>query len=582
LFNFLKEKNELSDAINATRSSFRSVGAFSAVINLLALTPSIYMLQVYDRVLSSQNETTLVMLTIMTIGLFILMSMMESARTFVLVRVGNKIDMRLNQRIYNAAFEMNLKQGGGGGASQSLRDLTSLRQFITGNGALAFFDVPWIPIYLAVLYMLHPVLFGLAVIGALVSASLTYFNDKYTRGPMAEANKLALSSGGTADSNMRNAEVIEAMGMLGNLRRKWLADHLKFLQFQSVASDKAAVWMHASKYFRMFLQSAALGLGAYLVLEHQMTAGMMIAASILVGKALQPIDQLIGAWKGFASARLSYDRLVKLLDQFPAKSYGLELPAPEPKVSLESVSCTPPNAKEPTLKNATFNIAPATVVGIIGPSGAGKSTLARVLAGIWKPSEGHVRLDGAELSQWDRDRLGPFIGYLPQDIELFAGSVADNIARFGQLDSTKVIQAAQMAGVHELVLKLPNGYDTVLGTAGLGLSGGQRQRIALARALYGAPRLLILDEPNSNLDDVGEASLVQAIAHQKSLGNTVIVVTHRTNLLKVTDALILMKDGEIQSAGPTQQVLTQLSAKAPAVQQVPQQAAPVEKKGASA
>jgi ATP-binding cassette subfamily C exporter for protease/lipase len=309
---------------------------------------------------------------------------------------------------------------------------------------------------------------------------------------------------------------------------------------------------------------------------------MMIAASILVGKALQPIDQLIGAWKGFASARLSYDRLVKLLDQFPAKSYGLELPAPEPKVSLESVSCTPPNAKEPTLKNATFNIAPATVVGIIGPSGAGKSTLARVLAGIWKPSEGHVRLDGAELSQWDRDRLGPFIGYLPQDIELFAGSVADNIARFGQLDSTKVIQAAQMAGVHELVLKLPNGYDTVLGTAGLGLSGGQRQRIALARALYGAPRLLILDEPNSNLDDVGEASLVQAIAHQKSLGNTVIVVTHRTNLLKVTDALILMKDGEIQSAGPTQQVLTQLSAKAPAVQQVPQQAAPVEKKGASA
>lgn len=580
MFNFLKEKNELSDAINATRSSFRSVGAFSAVINLLALTPSIYMLQVYDRVLSSQNETTLLMLTIMTIGLFVLMSMMESARTFVLVRVGNKIDMRLNQRIYNAAFEMNLKHGGGGGASQSLRDLTSLRQFITGNGALAFFDVPWIPIYLAVLYMLHPVLFGLAVIGALVSASLTYFNDKYTRGPMAEANKLALSSGGTADSNMRNAEVIEAMGMLGNLRRKWLADHVKFLQFQSVASDKAAVWMHASKYFRMFLQSAALGLGAYLVLEHQMTAGMMIAASILVGKALAPIDQLIGAWKGFASARLSYERLVKLLEQFPAKSYGLELPAPEPKVALEDVSCAPPNAKEPTLKNATFNIAPATVVGVIGPSGAGKSTLARVLAGIWKPSEGHVRLDGAELSQWDRDRLGPYIGYLPQDIELFAGTVADNIARFGPLDSTKVIQAAQMAGVHDLILKLPGGYDTVLGTAGLGLSGGQRQRIALARALYGAPRILILDEPNSNLDDAGEASLVQAIAHQKSIGNTVVVVTHRTSLLKVTDALILMKDGEIQSAGPTQQVLAQLSAKN--VQQVPPQAAPIEKKGASA
>lgn len=572
MFKFLKENNEVAKAIRATSGSFRSVGAFSAVINLLALTPSLYMMQVYDRVLASQNETTLLMLTLLVIGLFVLSSLLESARTFVLVRVGNQIDMRLNQRVYNAAFELNLKQGGAGGAAQALRDLTSVRQFITGNGSLAFFDVPWIPIYMFVLYLLHPLLFAMAMAGALISTALTYFNDKYTREPIGEANKLAISSGATADSNLRNAEVIEAMGMLGSLRRRWLTEHLKFLHLQSIASDQAALWMHASKYFRMFLQSAALGLGAYLVLEQQMSPGMMIAASILVGKALGPIDQLIGAWKGFTTTKVSYERLVKLLDQFPPKKFGLELPAPEPKVLLEKVVCVPPGSKVLTLKDVSINIAAGSVVGIIGPSGAGKSSLVRVIAGIWKPAAGTVRLDNADLSQWDRDLLGPHIGYLPQDIELFAGSVAENIARFGEVDSTKVIQAAQAAGVHEMILQLPNGYDTVLGTAGLGLSGGQRQRIALARALYGAPRLLILDEPNSNLDDAGEASLVQSIAQQKAAGNTVIVVTHRTHLLKVTDGLVLMQDGAVKSVGPTQQVLAQLAPK-------PVQSAPAQQLG---
>lgn len=572
MFKFLKENNEVAKAIRATSGSFRSVGAFSAVINLLALTPSLYMMQVYDRVLASQNETTLLMLTLLVIGLFVLSSLLESARTFVLVRVGNQIDMRLNQRVYNAAFELNLKQGGAGGAAQALRDLTSVRQFITGNGSLAFFDVPWIPIYMFVLYLLHPLLFAMAMAGALISTALTYFNDKYTREPIGEANKLAISSGAAADSNLRNAEVIEAMGMLGSLRRRWLTEHLKFLHLQSIASDQAALWMHASKYFRMFLQSAALGLGAYLVLEQQMSPGMMIAASILVGKALGPIDQLIGAWKGFTTTKVSYERLVKLLDQFPPKKFGLELPAPEPKVMLEKVVCVPPGSKVLTLKDVSINIAAGSVVGIIGPSGAGKSSLVRVIAGIWKPAAGTVRLDNADLSQWDRDLLGPHIGYLPQDIELFAGSVAENIARFGEVDSTKVIQAAQAAGVHEMILQLPNGYDTVLGTAGLGLSGGQRQRIALARALYGAPRLLILDEPNSNLDDAGEASLVQSIAQQKAAGNTVIVVTHRTHLLKVTDGLVLMQDGAVKSVGPTQQVLAQLAPK-------PVQSAPAQQLG---
>lgn len=534
---------------------------FSAAINILALTPSIYMLQVYDRVLASQNVTTLTMLTLIVVGLFVLAGLLEASRTFILVRVGNKLDVALNQRVYNCAYAHQLKSGTAANAGQSLRDLTTVRQFLTGNGVLAFFDTPWIPIYMAVIFMFHPGLGLLAIGGALISIALTYANTRQTDGPLTEANKLSISSASIADSNLRNSEVIEAMGMLSALRNRWLEQHYKFLALQAKASDKAAVWTHASKYFRIFLQSAALGLGAYYVLNQTMTAGMMIAGSILIGRALAPIDQLIGAWKSYNSAKQAYGRLVQLLDESPEAPEGLKLPDPKPNLIFDSVTAAPPGTRQFTVRNISVGIKAGQIVGVVGPSGAGKSTFARLAIGVWQPQGGIVRFDGADINQYSREHIGPFIGYLPQDVELFGGSVAENIARFGEIDSRKIVEAAQAAGVHQMILNLPKGYDTVLGERGAGLSGGQKQRLGLARALYGKPKLLVLDEPNSNLDEAGEQALVNALLQQKEAGNTVIVITHKTNVIGITDSLIVMRDGAIAAAGPTAEVLKAISSK---------------------
>lgn len=566
--NIFRDKNELTAALQACKKSFRSLMTFSAAINILALTPSIYMLQVYDRVLASSNETTLVMLTLIVIGLFLLAGLLEASRTFILVRVGNKLDVALNQRVFNSAYEQQLKSGMSGNAGQSLRDLTTVRQFLTGNGVLAFFDTPWIPIYMAVIFMFHPVLGLLAVAGAMVSVTLTYANSRQTDRPLSEANKLAVKSGNIADSNLRNSEVIEAMGMLGALRGRWLEEHYKFLALQAEASDKAAVWTHASKYFRIFLQSAALGLGAFLVIEQSMTPGMMIAGSILIGRALAPIDQLIGAWKSYSGAKQSYLRLVKLLESAPEGAEGLKLPDPKPSLVFESVTAAAPGTRNFIVKNLNVTVKEGSIVGVIGPSGAGKSTFARLAIGVWKPQAGIVRLDGADINQYSREHIGPFIGYLPQEVELFGGTVAENIARFGELDSGKIVQAAKAAGVHQMILNLANGYDTMLGERGAGLSGGQKQRLGLARALYGAPKLLVLDEPNSNLDDAGEQALLAALTGQREAGNTVIVMSHKTSILSITDALIFMRDGGIAAAGPTAEVLKAISQQA-AQQQKP-------------
>lgn len=564
MLSILKEKNELTAALHEVRGSFYSVGAFSAVVNLLALVPSFYMMQVYDRVLNSRNETTLLMLTLLTIGLLVLAAALEAVRTFVLVRVGANLDNRLNQRIYTAAYEMQLRRGGGN-ASQALRDLTNIRQFMTGPGVLTFFDVPWIPIYLFVLFVFDFWVGVLAVAGAAVSILLTLANDKFTRKPLDEANALAVRSGATADSNLRNAEVIEAMGMLGNLKGRWLKDHSRFLALQAQASDMAAVWMQSSKYFRVFLQSAVLGLGALLVLENHISPGMMIAGSILMGKALAPIDQLIGVWKSWASTVQSYTRLRELLAAVPPRTDSLPLPEPAARLTTESLTVVPPGSQRATVHGVNLRIEPGTVVAIIGASGAGKSSLARALVGVWPAASGKVRIDGADIMQWDRDRLGPYIGYLPQDVELFAGTVAENIARFGELDSAQVVAAAKAAGIHDMVLQLPKGYDTVLGEQGSGLSGGQKQRLGLARALYGNPRIVVLDEPNSSLDDAGEAALVSAIQAQKALGHIVVLVTHKTSIVNMTDALAVMQEGRVITGGPTAEVLTRLAGKAVAV-----------------
>lgn len=565
-------KNEITEALSSVKGAFYTVGAFSAVINLLMLVPSLYMLQVYDRVLASRNEVTLLMLTLIMLGGFLFMGGLELIRSMVLIRVGARIDMKLNTRVYTAAFEQNLKKAGGN-AGQSLSDLTVIRQFLTGNALFAFFDFPWFPIYLIVIFMFNANLGWFALIGTLILIALAFINEKVSHKPLADANTMAIASNSLATNNLRNAEVIESMGMLVNLQRRWLKMHQTFLRLQAEASEKAGVVGAITKFVQISLQSLILGYGALLAIEDKISPGMMIAASILVGRALAPVQQVIAVWKGWATTRSAYERLTGLLSANPARAAGMALPTPKGMVAVEAVSAAPPGVQAPIIKNLSFSLVPGDVLGVIGPSGAGKSTLARLLVGVWPSMMGKVRLDGADIYAWNKDELGPSIGYLPQDIELFAGTVSENIARFGEIDPEKVIVAAKLAGVHDLILHFPKGYDTPLGDGGAGLSGGQKQRLGLARAMYGNPSLLVLDEPNSNLDDVGEAALVQAVNQLRQQGKTIVLITHRSSALSATNKLLILRDGAAQAFGPTDQVIAALNqANQQAAQQAQQQA----------
>jgi len=540
------------------KSTLLSVGCFTALINILMLAPSIYMLQVYDRVLSSQNETTLVMLSLMIVGFFAFIGLLEAVRSFIVIRIGSQLERRFNLRVYQAAFERNLFQGEGN-AGQSLGDLTHIRQFVTGPALFAFFDAPWFPVYLFVIYLFNVWLGVFATAGAVLLIGLACLNEAMTKKPLGEASLLSQKSSQLATSHLHNAETIQAMGMLGALRNRWFQVHSRFLGLQNQASDTGAVISSLSKTLRLCLQSLVLGLGALLVIKGDMTAGMMIAGSILMGRVLSPIDQLIAVWKQWSGAKLAYGRLNALLQAFPPGDDAMALPAPKGQITFEQVSAGPPGQRAATLHLVSFSLAAGEVMGVLGASGSGKSTLARVLVGVWPTLGGTVRLDGADIHRWNRDDLGPYIGYLPQDIELFSGSIAQNIARFRDADPQKVVAAAQQAGVHELILRLPQGYDTVLGEDGSGLSGGQKQRVALARALYGQPSLVVLDEPNSNLDTVGEAALASAIAQMKARGTSVILVTHRSCALAQADKLLVLNDGRLQAFGASQEVLKALS-----------------------
>jgi ATP-binding cassette subfamily C exporter for protease/lipase len=551
---FINRAKEIEQALIRFKSTFFTVGVFSAIINLLMLVPSLYMLQVYDRVLASANEVTLAMLTLMVLGAYLVMSSLELIRSFILVRVGAAFDMALNKRIYSASFEQNLKQAGGN-AGQSLLDLVTVRQFLTGNGVFAFFDAPWLPVYLIVIFLFQPALGWFALVGTLVLVALAYANERVSKEPLAEANSMAVAANTLATNNLRNAEVIEAMGMLPNLMGRWFKMHGKFLHLQAEASEKAGLVGALTKFVQLSLQSLVLGFGALLVIEGKMSPGMMIAASILVGRALAPVQQLIGVWKSFSATRSAWERLNALLEANPVRDTGMALPKPAGGLVVDGVTALPPGSKVPVIKNLSFAIAPGDVLGVIGPSGSGKSTLARLLVGVGQAQGGKVRLDGADIYQWNKAELGPHLGYLPQDVELFAGTVSDNIARFGEIDAEAVVLAAQRAGVHDMVLHLPQGYDTVLGDGGAGLSGGQRQRLGLARAMYGDPSVLVLDEPNSNLDDVGEQALVSAIAELRRRGRTVVLITHRTSVIGITNKLLLLRDGMSDMFGPTEQVL---------------------------
>ncbi|SIO19084.1 ATP-binding cassette, subfamily C, exporter for protease/lipase [Sulfurivirga caldicuralii] len=550
-------RSELAEILLSMKRYFWGVGIFSFFINLLMLTGPLYMLQVYDRVLASRNDMTLIALTILVVGLFLLMALLEFVRSRVLVRVGAAIEAKLNSRVFDAAFEATLRRGGAN-ARQALSDLTQLRQFMTGNGPFAFFDAPWFPIYIAVIFVLHPWLGWFSIAAALILVALTIWNEVSTKKPLAEANRLANQATNFAHNNLSNAEVIEAMGMLDALRARWKHLHAKHLVEQARASDKAGFITSLTKFVRLTSQSLILGLGAYLAIRNQITPGEMIVGSILMGRALAPLDQLIANWKGFTQARLAYHRLKKLLAQFPKKPEQMPLPAPKGLVKVENVVAVPPGGQVPILRGVNCGFAPGTITAIIGPSGSGKSTLARLLVGVWPSHGGKVRIDGADVAQWDKSELGPYLGYLPQDIELFDGTIAENIARFGEIDPGKVVEAAQLAGVHEMILHFPKGYDTPIGPGGAALSGGQRQRIALARAIYGDARIIVLDEPNSNLDDAGERALLTALQHLKEQNRTVVVITHRTNILKVVDNILVIRDGVSQAFGPREQVLQAL------------------------
>jgi len=573
-----KQRGEIREAIAAYRRVFLVVGAFSGAINVLYLVPSLYMMQVYDRVLGSRNETTLLMVSVIALGLYVIMNVLEFSRSQLLVRLGNRLDRQLAQRVFTAAFERNLRVRAGTPAGQAMLDLTQVRQFVTGNGLFAFFDAPWVPVYLVVIWMFHPWLGILVLAGAIVLAILALLTELVTRGPLAEANQAAAAGSGFATANLRNAEVIEAMGMMPAIRARWEKLQERLLARQSIASDRAGAISAVTKFVRVTIQSASLGVGALLVLENQASPGVIIAAAVLTSRALAPVELLIGTWKQLISARGAYQRLSQLLTDFPARDRGMSLPPPKGEFRVEGVIAAPPGAPAPVLKGVNFAIPAGETLVIVGPSASGKSTLARLLVGVWPAQAGKVRLDGADVFLWDKEQLGPSVGYLPQDVELFDGTIAENIARFGEIDSQKVIEAATRAGMHEMILRFPNGYDTPIGEGGSALSGGQRQRIALARALYGNPSVLVLDEPNSNLDEAGEAALVRAVQQAKADGRTVVLITHRTSIVGIADRILVLVDGQVQMLGPRNEVLEQL---AKAAQQargavVPAQARPAQ------
>ena len=547
-------RSELARALWGFRREFLLVGSLSFLANLLMLAPTLYMLQIFDRVLSSQSEMTLLAVSLITLLLFVALALSEWLRSRLLVRASLRFDRQLSTRVFNGSFQAYLGQAAST-KSKPFADLNLIRQFFTGSGVFALFDAPWTPIYIAVIFVLHPWLGVLSLGFALVQAALAWFGQRQTAAPAEEVQKAAGETMGDLQGKLRNVEVLESMGMIANLQKRWNRQHAGSMDKGALAQgfiNRVAGW---SKFIRYSQQSLALGAGALLVIDGQLSPGAMIAANVLMSRALAPIDQLVGTWRGFVSCRGAFQRLERLLDEFPRQDHVPSRAAPTGAISLQGVSAGAAGRPAPILKNISFAVPAGTVVAVLGPSGSGKSTLAKVMVGIWSASSGAVLLDGDPIGGWNRLELGPHIGYLPQDVELFGGSIAENIARLGEVDSRRVIEAASSAGMHETILRFPKGYDTLIGDAGSLLSGGQRQRIGLARAIYGDPSLIVLDEPNANLDDAGEAALVIAIRQLKAKGKTVFLITHRQGAVAVADRLMVLSDGALAADGPRDAVL---------------------------
>ena len=546
----------IRDALSACRGAFIGLFIFSFVINLLALTSSLYMMQVYDRVLASRNQVTLAMLTGMALAALLAMAGLELVRGRVMVRVGLWLDRRLGGPVLSSSIRGVLR--GGERSAQGLRDLGTFRTFLTGPSMFPLLDAPWVPLYLTVVFLLHPVLGWIATLAAVLLFGLALINEFATRDLLRRAGAASQKTQLGADQATRHAHAIDAMGMLPAVISRWECRNAEAMTLQAIASDRAGLIAAVSRYLRTAVYIATLGAGALLVVDHQLTAGVMVGASIILSRALAPIDQSINAWRGFISAREAFARLVALLQSADHRVVPTQLPAPVGNLVVDSVAWLPPGAKEPVLKGVSFSLNAGEILGIVGPSGAGKSSLAQLLVGTWRPQRGHVRLDGADLSQWDPDALGPHIGYLPQDVDLFAGTVRENIARLGAGSDAAVIEAARLAGAHEMIVELSQGYETQIGDNGVLLSGGQRQRIALARALYGEPKFLVLDEPNANLDTAAENRLLQTLNGLKGRA-TIVLITHRLNILGLADKVMLLRKGAIEAFGPRDQIISQMT-----------------------
>jgi ATP-binding cassette subfamily C protein/ATP-binding cassette subfamily C protein EexD len=550
----MKNNNVFSDALKTYRSVLFSTIVFSAAINALMFVGPLYMLQVYDRVLQSRSEMTLLVLTFIAVFMLAIYGVMEWLRSRVLVRAGMRFDDQLANPLFNRVVSSTIAQPQAK-AHFALGDIDRLREFFTGSGLIAICDVPWVPVFLVVCFVFHPLIGWVATSGAVIIFVLALLNEVVTRKSLGEANTHSQAAQHFANTTLQNVEVIRALGMEDSLRQRWAEMHRKMLELQAGASDRAGVLLSASKFVRMGLQVAILGTGAYLALEGQISPGVMIAASIMMGRALAPVDQVVGQWKQVIGARQAYGRLKQLFENLPGEEQRLQLPRPQGRISAEQVAIAAPGSRMPIVQGVNFQLEPGETLALVGPSGAGKSSLVRALVGVWPPLAGAVRIDGSELDHWNRSELGNHMGYLPQSVELFAGTIAENIARFRDTDPEAIVLAAQRAGVHDLIQSLPEGYETQIGVGGGQLSGGQRQRVGLARALFGDPAFIVLDEPNANLDGEGEAALVRALKDLKERRRTVVFVSHKTGLLALSDKTLIMADGRMRAFGPTREVL---------------------------
>ena len=570
------KRSELRDALLAQKPIFRNAAFFSFFTNLLVMVPTLYMLQVYDRVVNSRSVMTLALLTLLAIGLYVVMEILEWVRQEILQSAGRNFDARVSERVFDSVFEANLRRIPGTSV-QALNDLRTLREFLSSPALLALMDVPLSMLYVLAIFMINTTMGYMSIVGALLQVGLAYLTERSTQPPLTAANRSSIDAQNYASGSLKNAQVIEAMGMLGNIHGRWMKKQRQFLSAQAAASDAAGTYSSLAKFVQLAQSSLLLGAGCWLIINRMFPGGggLMVVASILGGRVLAPVSQVIGMWKYVVNARDAYFRLDNLLTALPARQPGMSLPPPKGLLSVEAVTAAAPNSNVPIIRGASFVVPAGKAVAVVGPSASGKTTLARLIVGVWPAAGGKVRLDGVDIFPWNKAELGQYVGYLPQDVELFDGTLAENIARFGHVDMEQVEAAARAVGVHETIVALPQGYESAIGEDGCFLSGGQRQRVGLARAIYGNPRLLVLDEPNSSLDEAGEQALVKTLLALKAQGTTILVITHRTSVLEAVDLMLLMVEGQVKAYGLRDEVLAALQGKMPPAPAVALAAAPV-------